>query len=164
MAEGRSLAETPTWSVATVTTVMVFVCLLVERSICRLGKWLKRTKRKAMLASLEKIREELVLLGLISLMLSQTARWISEICVPSSFLADDSLFAQRKILIRRGIRRNGVPIGRNSPATRLICSIIIALSITSPLFRLRGLSSFTASYSFLESLTSSTASQLLFCP
>ncbi|KAK8965991.1 MLO-like protein 4 [Platanthera guangdongensis] len=58
MAEGRSLAETPTWSVATVTTVMVFVCLLVERSICRLGKWLKRTKRKAMLASLEKIREE----------------------------------------------------------------------------------------------------------
>lgn len=57
MGEGRSLAETPTWSVATVTTAMVFLCLLVERSIYRLGKWLKKTKRKAMLASLEKIRE-----------------------------------------------------------------------------------------------------------
>lgn len=36
--EGRSLAETPTWSVASVTTVMVFVGLLAERSIYRFGK------------------------------------------------------------------------------------------------------------------------------
>ncbi|XP_010930772.1 MLO-like protein 4 [Elaeis guineensis] len=84
MGEGRSLAETPTWSVATVTTAMVAVCFLVERCIYRFAKWLKKTKRKAMLAALEKIREELMLLGLISLMLSQTARWISDICVPSS--------------------------------------------------------------------------------
>lgn len=34
----RSLAETPTYSVASVVTVMVFVCLLVERSIYRFGK------------------------------------------------------------------------------------------------------------------------------
>ncbi|KAJ3671658.1 hypothetical protein LUZ60_007737 [Juncus effusus] len=84
MGEGRSLEETPTWSVATVTTGMVAICFLVERSIFRFGKWLKKTKRKAMLAALEKIREELMLLGLLSLMLSQTSRWISEICVPSS--------------------------------------------------------------------------------
>lgn len=86
--EGRSLEVTPTWSVATVTTVMVFVCLFVERSIYRFGKvsqtdwvlwvdlqccfcfllslifswfgclqWLKKTKRKALSASLEKIKE-----------------------------------------------------------------------------------------------------------
>lgn len=36
--QGRSLAETPTYLVATVVTVMVFVCLLVERSIYRFGK------------------------------------------------------------------------------------------------------------------------------
>ncbi|KAK1300071.1 MLO-like protein 4 [Acorus calamus] len=88
MGEGRSLAETPTWSVATVTTFMVFVCFVVERSIYRCGKWLKRTKRKALFASLEKIREELMLLGIISLMLGQTARWISEICVPSSLFTN----------------------------------------------------------------------------
>ncbi|XP_078170954.1 seven transmembrane MLO family protein [Carex rostrata] len=82
--EPRSLAETPTWSVATVMTGMVAVCFIVERSIYRFGKWLKKTKRKAMLAALEKVREELMLLGLISLILSQTSRWISEICVPSS--------------------------------------------------------------------------------
>ncbi|XP_074577080.1 MLO-like protein 4 isoform X2 [Curcuma longa] len=66
---------------------MVAVCFVVERSIYRFGKWLRKTKRKAMLASLEKIREELMLLGLISLMLSQTARWISEICVPPSLFS-----------------------------------------------------------------------------
>ncbi|CAL4985497.1 unnamed protein product [Urochloa decumbens] len=83
-AEGRSLAETPTWSVATVTTLMVAACFLVERSLSRFAKWLRKTKRKAMLAALEKIREELMLLGVISLLLSQTSRFISEICVPSS--------------------------------------------------------------------------------
>jgi hypothetical protein len=36
--QGRSLAETPTYLVASVVTVMVFVCFLVERSIYRFGK------------------------------------------------------------------------------------------------------------------------------
>ncbi|KAF3574559.1 hypothetical protein F2Q69_00063553 [Brassica cretica] len=99
MKEGRSLAETPTYSVASVVTVLVFVCFLVERAIYRfgkvlnvrrsvyvptLGKWLKKTRRKALFTSLEKMKEELMLLGLISLLLSQSARWISEICVNSS--------------------------------------------------------------------------------
>ncbi|PQQ10311.1 hypothetical protein Pyn_03434 [Prunus yedoensis var. nudiflora] len=76
--------DTTTYSVASVVTVMVFVCLLVERSIYRFGRWLKKTRRKALFASLEKIKEELMLLGLISLLLAQSARWISEICVNSS--------------------------------------------------------------------------------
>ncbi|XP_057976178.1 MLO-like protein 4 [Malania oleifera] len=104
--EGRSLAETPTWSVASVTTVMVFVGFLVERSIYRFGKWLKSTRRKALLASLEKSKEELMLLGLISLMLVQCGRWISEICVNSS------LFNSRFYLCSEedyGIRENSNP-------------------------------------------------------
>ncbi|XP_010492228.1 PREDICTED: MLO-like protein 4 [Camelina sativa] len=84
MKEGRSLAETPTYSVASVVTVLIFVCFLVERAIYRFGKWLKKTRRKALFTSLEKMKEELMLLGLISLLLSQSARWISEICVNSS--------------------------------------------------------------------------------
>ncbi|CAH9081692.1 unnamed protein product [Cuscuta epithymum] len=81
---GRSLEGTPTWSVATVTTVMVFLCFFVERSIFRFGRWLEKTRRKALYASLEKIKEELMLLGLISLLLGQWARWITQICVSSS--------------------------------------------------------------------------------
>ncbi|CAN1305396.1 MLO-like protein 4 [Linum perenne] len=85
--QGRSLAETPTYSVASVVTVLVFVCFIVERAIYRFGKWLKKTRRKALFASLEKIKEELMLLGLISLLLAQWARWISEICVNSSLFS-----------------------------------------------------------------------------
>ncbi|PIN02176.1 hypothetical protein CDL12_25306 [Handroanthus impetiginosus] len=103
--EGRSLEVTPTWSVATVTTVMVFVCLFVERSIFRFGKWLKKTKRKALFASLEKLKEELMLLGLISLLLGQWARWISQICVSSSlfnskfFLCSEEDYAESKRML-----------------------------------------------------------------
>lgn len=86
MREERSLADTPIWSVATKTTVFVAVCFLVQRSIYRFGKvwectciwafdrcfrlgcldgdflvtifqWLRMTSRKALLASLEKIKE-----------------------------------------------------------------------------------------------------------
>ncbi|XLU41645.1 hypothetical protein S245_036459, partial [Arachis hypogaea] len=55
---GRSLAETLTYSVASVITVMVFVCFVVGRYIYRFGKWVKKTRRKALFASLEKIKEE----------------------------------------------------------------------------------------------------------
>ncbi|KAH9685492.1 MLO-like protein 4 [Citrus sinensis] len=85
--QGRSLPETPTYTVASVITVLIFVCFLVQRAIYRFGKWLKMTRRKALFASLEKIKEELMLLGLISLLLAQWARWISEICVNSSLFS-----------------------------------------------------------------------------
>nr|GEW52818.1 MLO-like protein 4 [Tanacetum cinerariifolium] len=54
--------------------------------LCEL-QWLKKTRRKALLASLEKIKEELMLLGLISLLLGQWARVISQICVDSSLFS-----------------------------------------------------------------------------
>ncbi|KAL1567147.1 MLO-like protein 11 [Salvia divinorum] len=87
----RSLALTPTWSVASVLTMFVFVSLLVERSIHRLGLWLKKTDRKPLLAAVEKMKEELMLLGFISLLLTATSSIISNICIPSKFY--DSAFA-----------------------------------------------------------------------
>ncbi|CAA0813284.1 MLO-like protein 11 [Striga hermonthica] len=89
--ELRSLALTPTWSVATVLTVFVAVSLLVERSIHRLSNWLRKTDRKPLLAAVEKMKEELMLLGFISLLLTATSRVISNICIHSKFY--DSVFA-----------------------------------------------------------------------
>ncbi|KAL0454453.1 UNVERIFIED_CONTAM: MLO-like protein 4 [Sesamum latifolium] len=116
--QGRSLEVTPTWSVATVTTVMVFVCLFAERSIYKFGKWLKKTKRKALFASLEKIKEELMLLGLISLLLGQWARWISQICVNSSlfnskfYLCSEEDYGETKrmLLTEQSSSSNGTDI------------------------------------------------------
>ncbi|KAG4981437.1 hypothetical protein JHK84_035012 [Glycine max] len=70
--EKRSLALTPTWSVATVLTVFVAVSLLVERSIHHLSNWLRKTNRKPLLAALEKMKEA-------------TSRMIANICIPSKF-------------------------------------------------------------------------------
>ncbi|KAK9060453.1 hypothetical protein SSX86_021157 [Deinandra increscens subsp. villosa] len=89
--QSRSLALTPTWSVATVLTVFVVVSLLVERSIHRLSNWLKKTNRKPLLAAVEKMKEELMLLGFISLLLTATSSVISNICIPSRFY--DSTFS-----------------------------------------------------------------------
>ncbi|KAA8523878.1 hypothetical protein F0562_010301 [Nyssa sinensis] len=55
--EMRSLALTPTWSVASVLTIFVAVSLLVERSIHRLSNWLRKTNRKPLLEALEKMKE-----------------------------------------------------------------------------------------------------------
>ncbi|CAH9108023.1 unnamed protein product [Cuscuta epithymum] len=92
--ELRSLALTPTWSVASVLTVFVVVSLLVERSIHRLCNWLKETDRKPLLAAVEKMKEELMLLGFISLLLTATSSIISNTCIPSKYY--DSAFAPCK--------------------------------------------------------------------
>ncbi|CAI0438972.1 unnamed protein product [Linum tenue] len=83
--EMRSLALTPTWSVATVLTVFVVVSLIVERLIHRLSNWLRKTNRKPLLAAVEKMKEELMLLGFISLFLTATSSLIANICIPSKF-------------------------------------------------------------------------------
>ncbi|KGN55138.1 MLO-like protein 11 isoform X1 [Cucumis sativus] len=83
--EGRSLALTPTWSVASVLTIFVAVSLLVERSIHRLSSWLGKTHRKPLFEAVEKMKEELMLLGFISLLLTATSSLISNICIPSKF-------------------------------------------------------------------------------
>ncbi|XP_031284060.1 MLO-like protein 11 [Pistacia vera] len=89
--ELRSLALTPTWSVATVLTIFVVVSLLVERSIHRLSNWLRKTNRKPLLSAVEKMKEEMMLLGFISLLLTATSATIANICIPSKFY--DSKFA-----------------------------------------------------------------------
>ncbi|KAL3645483.1 MLO-like protein 11 [Castilleja foliolosa] len=83
--ELRSLGLTPTWSVASVLTVFIVISLLLERSIHRLGNWLKKTNRKPLQAAVEKMKEELMLLGFISLLLTATSSIISNICIPSKF-------------------------------------------------------------------------------
>ncbi|KAI8018014.1 MLO-like protein 14 [Camellia lanceoleosa] len=76
----RSLALTPTWSVATVMAIFVVVSLLVERSIHRLSNWLRKTNRKPLFKAVEKMKE-----GFIPLLLTATSGIISNICILTSF-------------------------------------------------------------------------------
>ncbi|XP_065864362.1 MLO-like protein 1 [Euphorbia lathyris] len=80
--EGATLEYTPTWVVAVVCTVIVFISLAVERILHLIGKFLKRKNLKALFQALTKIKEELMLMGFISLLLGVLQQRINSICIP----------------------------------------------------------------------------------
>ncbi|KAI8536754.1 hypothetical protein RHMOL_Rhmol10G0281200 [Rhododendron molle] len=81
----RSLKETPTWAVAMVSAVFVIISMLIEHGIHSLGKWFQKHKKKAMTEALEKIKDELMLLGFISLLITAGTNPISKICISLKF-------------------------------------------------------------------------------
>ncbi|KAL5784955.1 hypothetical protein ACOSQ2_007347 [Xanthoceras sorbifolium] len=96
MAEGGTTLEyTPTWVVAVVCTVIVVISLAVERLLHYLGKFLKRKKQKPLFEALQKIKEELMLLGFISLLLTVCQNTIAQICI-SQELASKWLPCKKK--------------------------------------------------------------------
>ncbi|MCD9641186.1 MLO-like protein 1 [Datura stramonium] len=80
--EGSTLEFTPTWVVAAVCTVIVAISLAVERLIHYTGKYLKKKNQKPLYEALQKVKEELMLLGFISLLLTVLQGRIVKICVP----------------------------------------------------------------------------------
>ncbi|OVA14702.1 Mlo-related protein [Macleaya cordata] len=79
-----SLEFTPTWVVALVCLIIVFISLFVERSLHHLGKFLKHKDQDALFEALQKLKEELMLLGFISLLLTVFQGLISHLCIPKS--------------------------------------------------------------------------------
>ncbi|KAG0591042.1 hypothetical protein KC19_1G144900 [Ceratodon purpureus] len=80
-----TLEQTPTWAVAAVCTVIVFVSVLVERLIHSLGHRLKEKKQKPLFEALEKMKEELMVMGFISLFLVVFQASIISLCMPESW-------------------------------------------------------------------------------
>lgn len=80
-----SLKYTPTWAVAVVCTIFVAISLLLERGIHRLGKTLRKRNQKPLYEALEKLKEELMLLGFISLLLTVFQGTINRFCIPKRF-------------------------------------------------------------------------------
>uniref|UniRef100_A0A0R0G6P7 MLO-like protein n=1 Tax=Glycine max TaxID=3847 RepID=A0A0R0G6P7_SOYBN len=77
----QSLEYTPTWIVAVVCSIIVFISLCVERALHKLGKYLKSKGQTALYEALTKLEEELMLLGFISLLLTVFQGLISDICI-----------------------------------------------------------------------------------
>ncbi|XP_065856654.1 MLO-like protein 4 [Euphorbia lathyris] len=82
--ENSSLAITPTWSLATVITVMVSFGFFFQFSLNRCGKYLDNTKRKSLLSALEKIKDELMVFGLLSLLMGHWVVVVAKICIRGS--------------------------------------------------------------------------------
>ncbi|CAL9128120.1 unnamed protein product [Musa textilis] len=76
---------TPTWIVAAICSLIVVISLVVERLLHRLGKVLKRKNQKPLFDALQKVKEELMLLGFISLLLTVFQGVIQGICIPEGW-------------------------------------------------------------------------------
>ncbi|XP_038876598.1 MLO-like protein 4 isoform X2 [Benincasa hispida] len=127
--DGRSLAVTPTWAFATVVTLMVSLGFFFQGTLKRTKKWLDRTKRKSLLAALEKIKEELMLFGLLSLLMGHWIVFVARICVKSSVLSsrfypcalEVDLKRVRHISIASENLNISVPREHNNPGIREYC-------------------------------------------
>ncbi|CAB4313113.1 unnamed protein product [Prunus armeniaca] len=82
-ASSRSLQNTPTWALATVCLVFIFLSIFIEHLIDLLSQWLKKRKKNALFEAVEKLKSVLMLLGFMSLILTVSQRSISKICIPT---------------------------------------------------------------------------------
>lgn len=83
--EVLKLDGTPTWIVAAVCSVIVCISLFFERFLHRLGKRFMRKNQKPLFQALQKMKEELMLMGFISLLLVVFQGTIQRICIPESY-------------------------------------------------------------------------------
>ncbi|CAI0376880.1 unnamed protein product [Linum tenue] len=126
MAEEQSNASlefTPTWVVAAVCFVIVMLSLIAERGLHKLGKCLKNNKQDALFEALQKLKEELMLLGFISLLLTVSQGAIRHICIPPS-LASTMLPCKRQKKGEAGGGHNQLFLGFGdlSPRRHLLAS------------------------------------------
>ncbi|KAK8589917.1 hypothetical protein V6N13_088721 [Hibiscus sabdariffa] len=79
--EGLTLEYTPTWVIAGVCTVIIAISYAMERLLHRLGNILQSKHKKPLYEALLKVKEELMLLGFMSLLLTVFQSAISKICM-----------------------------------------------------------------------------------
>ncbi|XP_019704682.1 MLO-like protein 12 [Elaeis guineensis] len=81
MALEASLESTPTWAVAGVCSVLIFIALLIEHALHLLTSVVRRRKRKTLDQAIYQIKAELRNLGFMSLLLTVAKQPISKICI-----------------------------------------------------------------------------------
>ncbi|KAL3619819.1 hypothetical protein CASFOL_034731 [Castilleja foliolosa] len=81
----RELDQTPTWAVSLVCSVIIFISILLEKTLHIVGGTFSRRKKFALLQALEKIKAELMILGFISLILTFGQNYITRICISERF-------------------------------------------------------------------------------
>ncbi|XP_071703921.1 MLO-like protein 9 [Rutidosis leptorrhynchoides] len=84
----RMLDQTATWSVACVCAVIVIISVMLEHSLHTVGHFLKKRHKPGLMEALENIKNELMVLGFISLLLVFSQNYIASICVSKALTKD----------------------------------------------------------------------------
>ncbi|THU65986.1 hypothetical protein C4D60_Mb05t09430 [Musa balbisiana] len=77
-----SLQYTPTWAAAIIFLFAIAVSYILAQSISFAGNWFRSRQKIALSDAIDKLKEELMILGFLSLVLAVVQRPISHICVP----------------------------------------------------------------------------------
>ncbi|KAI5061834.1 hypothetical protein GOP47_0022373 [Adiantum capillus-veneris] len=83
--ETPALLNTPTWAIACTCAVFILISLIAERAIFFIGRIASNYNKAALLEAFEKIKEELIMVGFISIALTVGQNWFTKICVPSKW-------------------------------------------------------------------------------
>lgn len=86
--DARMLDQTATWSVACVCAVIVIISVILEHSLHTVGHFLKKRHKPGLMEALDKIKNELMVLGFISLLLVFSQNYIASICVSKAITKD----------------------------------------------------------------------------
>ncbi|KAM3243730.1 hypothetical protein ACQJBY_055584 [Aegilops geniculata] len=83
----KPLELTPTWIVASICSAIVIISLVFERLLHRLGKRMMRSSKKPLYEVLLRVKEELMVLGFISLLLAVFQGAMGRLCVRRSVMS-----------------------------------------------------------------------------
>ncbi|KAJ9186307.1 hypothetical protein P3X46_001897 [Hevea brasiliensis] len=81
----RELDQTPTWAVSAVCAAIVMISIILEKVLHWTGEWFQERHKKALFEALEKVKAELMVLGFISLLLTFSQSYISQICIKEKY-------------------------------------------------------------------------------
>ncbi|XP_060177766.1 MLO-like protein 3 [Lycium barbarum] len=96
----RTLLDAPTWALATVCFIFIFLGIFIEHLedlIYGDQKWLKKHRKTALFEAVEKLKSVLMQLGFLSLLLAVIQRPISKICIPNR-MSNSMLPCNRAVL------------------------------------------------------------------
>nr|GEZ99711.1 MLO-like protein 9 [Tanacetum cinerariifolium] len=82
------LDQTATWAVACVCAIIVIISVVMEHSLHSVGHVLKKRHKPGLMEALDKIKNELMILGFISLLLVFSQNYIASICVSKALTKD----------------------------------------------------------------------------
>ncbi|GBG85854.1 hypothetical protein CBR_g40665 [Chara braunii] len=81
--KGKNLEETPSYRIAVVVFVFIAASLLIEHSFHHLIHYLEHQRKKGLHQAVVKVKDELMLLGLLSLILSVFSTYFASVCIKS---------------------------------------------------------------------------------
>ncbi|MCO5604393.1 hypothetical protein L7F22_058558 [Adiantum nelumboides] len=83
--ETAALLNSPTWAIACTCAVFIIISLIAERAIFYIGRLALNYSKAALMEAFEKLKEELIMVGFISIALTVGQNWFSKLCVPTKW-------------------------------------------------------------------------------